>query len=401
MRIPVSKSAFLAVLICFTPATLAGAEVSNRAAALLVEVQLEREVKLSHLKPDDRLHGRVKRDVYSGERQLIPSGSPIDLRVAKIERRRRQPNFRWPWVVRLFTPRHVNYPSLLAAVVYLPDGSKLPIGGSLVSASQQIRLTAQGADAARTRGVGKIRSANSSVKHGTASDAAPTLVLAWERPLQMGPPSSDSVSGPSTAPESLATGTVAHIVLLDSLRASKNHTGDAFQARLAEPVRLGSRVVLPEGVLVQGTVVRSVPPRWLSRSGSLSLTFSQLRFPGGETAAIAASPSAVVVDRASGLRMDAEGALKGGSPGKLRLLIDCGVAGGIAKVSDDTFQLIAKSLISTATDASTAGSARFVAAALSGLYLVTRHGRDVFLPPYTRIDISFDRPALLPSRSSP
>jgi hypothetical protein len=120
-----------------------------------------------------------------------------------------------------------------------------------------------------------------------------------------------------------------------------------------------------------------------------------LELPSGGTAAIVASPSGAFVDRASGLRMDSEGHLTGARTSKARFLIDLGVAGGISKAADDTFQLIAEALISTATDASTAGTGRIVAAAFSGLYLLTRHGRDVFLPPYTRMDISFDRPALL------
>jgi hypothetical protein len=61
----------------------------------------------------------------------------------------------------------------------------------------------------------------------------------------------------------------------------------------------------------------------------------------------------------------------------------------------------AEALISKATDTSTAGGAKIVAAALSGLYLITRHRRDVSLSPYIRMEISFDRPALLMSHTSP
>jgi hypothetical protein len=77
------------------------------------------------------------------------------------------------------------------------------------------------------------------------------------------------------------------------------------------------------------------------------------------------------------------------------------VTGGFAKVSDDSFQLIAEALISTATDASTAGSARLVGAAFSALYLITRHGRDVILPKYTKMDITFDRPFRPPDEKRP
>jgi hypothetical protein len=402
MKVPhLASAAILVMVICFPPAAVAGVQEGDRTALFLVDVQLDKAVKLSHLKPGDRLQGRVKRDVYSGDRRLIPSGSPVDLTVSKTERRRREPSDRWPWLVRLLAPRHVNYPSSLAAVVSLPDGSKLPMPASLASASHEVKLTAQARKATKLHGIREIPRANPLHRKGSQSDATPTLLLVVERPLKDGSPSRDSGASPATTPENLAAGTVAHVVLLDGLRTSKSHTGDAFLARLTEPVRVGSRVVLPEGVLLQGRVIRSVPPRWLSRPGSLSLAFTQLRLPAGGTAAIVASPSGALVDRASGLRMDSEGVLIGGGPGKTRFLIDLGVAGGISKAADDSFQLVAEALISTATDASTAGSAKIVAAVLSGLYLVTRHGRDVFLPPYTRMEISFDRPALLPSCTSP
>ena len=170
-----------------------------------------------------------------------------------------------------------------------------------------------------------------------------------------------------------------------------------FMSRLAEPVSLSSGVVLPEGLLVRGKVLKSVAPRRLCRSGSLAVSFTELMLPSGGKTVISASPSSVVVDRTSGLRMDSEGELKGARPGKVRLLMDLGVTGGISKISDDSFQLVAEALISTATDASTAGSARIVAAVFSGVYMLTRHGRDVTLPRYTNIEITFDRPAALVS----
>jgi hypothetical protein len=131
------------------------------------------------------------------------------------------------------------------------------------------------------------------------------------------------------------------------------------------------------------------------------LTFSKLALPTGEDADTVASLAAAMVDQRSRLRMDSEGGLSGGSPGKARFLIDLGVTGGISKVSDDSLQLIVEALISTATDASTAGSARLVAAAFSAVYLITRHGRDVILPRYTEMHITFDQPVRPPHEKRP
>jgi hypothetical protein len=74
------------------------------------------------------------------------------------------------------------------------------------------------------------------------------------------------------------------------------------------------------------------------------------------------------------------------------MAINIGVTAGVAKEADDTFQLIFEAIVSTATDASTAGTARIIASCASGIYMVTRHGRDVIVPRFTEMDISLDRP---------
>ena len=77
------------------------------------------------------------------------------------------------------------------------------------------------------------------------------------------------------------------------------------------------------------------------------------------------------------------------------MAINLGVTAGVAKVSDDTLQLIIELIVSTATDTSTAGVGRIVASVASGIYMVTRHGRDVVIPRFTEMAISFDRPVSL------
>jgi len=197
-------------------------------------------------------------------------------------------------------------------------------------------------------------------------------------------------------PATLAAGAPARLILLTPVSASKNHPGDSFYAQLLEPARLSSGTTLPEGTIIEGRVARRVPPRWLSRPGSLNVTFTGLTLPSGVRSGIAASLVEAEVEKGSQMRMDSEGGLRGGNPGIAHVLIDLGVTAGIAKVTDDSFQLVAETLLSTATDASTAGSARLAAAAFSGLYLISRHGRDVILPKYTEMDMRFDQPRSVP-----
>ena len=77
------------------------------------------------------------------------------------------------------------------------------------------------------------------------------------------------------------------------------------------------------------------------------------------------------------------------------MAINLGVTAGVAKEVDDGLQLVIEAIVSTATDASTAGTARIVSSCVSGIYMATRHGRDVVLPRFTEMDIALDRPVSL------
>ena len=158
---------------------------------------------------------------------------------------------------------------------------------------------------------------------------------------------------------------------------------------------MNARVVLPAGSLFQGKVVKQTPPRWGSRAGSLYLTFTGVTLPGGNLMPIAASLAGAELDRRSHTRIDAEGQLRGERPGKAWMAINVGVTAGLAKEVDDTTQLIIEAIVSSATDASTAGTARIVSSCISGIYMVSRRGRDVVLPRFTEMDISLDRPLSL------
>jgi hypothetical protein len=190
----------------------------------------------------------------------------------------------------------------------------------------------------------------------------------------------------------IPAGTQAKVILLRDISASKNHAGDSFQARLVEPVFLESRVLLPEGTLFEGTVLKSQAPRTLSRSGSILFRFTNMTTPGGINTSIATSVAGVQVSQRSHTVIDSEGRMHGDRPGKAWMVINLGTAAGIAKEVDDVTQLIIEALISTATDASTAGTARIVSTCASAIFMLTRHGRDVVLPKYTQMKLVFNRP---------
>jgi hypothetical protein len=392
--------AFYCILIlagCLPAAILARTGDTGREARapVFVEVRLNSPVRFSHLKPGDVLSGETVRNVFSGYRLMIPTDSHVSLRVSGMERQRKEPSIQLPWPVSHFRSKYRNFPNFDLITVSLPGGStSFPV--STVRSYDEIHVLARATNAKKSTKDSLPRAARHRGKRKQASGSTLELVVKTST-LQPGTNSSGigmssrSGGGPLPEIETLAAGTETKLALLGRLSASKSRVGEAFQAMLAEPLRLSSGKILPQGSLFEGHVSKSVSPRWLSRPGSLYLRFNHLVLPTGARLPIAASVVGVEASRQSRMKVDSEGNLSGSSPSKKQLLVDVGVGFAISKVADDTYQLVTEALVSTATDASTAGTARLVGMALGGLFFISRHGRDVVLPPYTMINIRFDR----------
>ncbi|MGA8620818.1 MAG: hypothetical protein WB660_20120 [Candidatus Sulfotelmatobacter sp.] len=150
--------------------------------------------------------------------------------------------------------------------------------------------------------------------------------------------------------------------------------------------------MIPEGSVFDGKVLKSRASRTLSRSGSIYFTFTNLTIPGGSSSPISASVAGAEISQRSHTVIDPEGRRHGDRPGKVWILLNGGVTAGISKEVDDGTQLIIEAIVSTATDDSTAGTARIVSTCGSAIFVLPRHGRDVVLPKYTQLRIIFDRP---------
>jgi hypothetical protein len=343
-------------------------------SSLYIKVELNKSVKISSLKTGDVVEGTLVQPVYSGDRELFPLGSRVSLVVARVERRRKPANDHWPWVVRMFTPRHENYPLFDSATVLLPTGKEVSLNASLLSIVHAKEIHADA--------------------HASPAPKTTDLIATLEATETISAPEANSASWKNSM--TLSAGTRAKVVLLGNLSASKSRTGDMFQARLVEPVYVGESVALPEGTLLEGKVERNQPPRWLSRAGSLLVTFTGLKLPDGtHPRPIMASISGAEIDQRSHTKIDPEGQFRGERPGKLWMVVNAGVTAGIAKEVDDGTQLAIEAIISTATDVSTAGTARIVGLCASSVFMLARHGRDVVLPKFSELEVTFDRPVQL------
>ena len=379
-----------------------GPQLSN--SSLYLKVQLDHPLKLSKLKPGGIVEGKLARDVYSSDRELFSVGAPVRMTVDHLEKRRRPADDHWPWVVKAFTPRHQSYPVFTRATLSGVSGkSELQVSVLSISRKRDVQAQARKnkkgdpSGKSETDASGPVEVSKSGGVYGSGKLAAPVMVLeafpeggkefaGTER--ENSSPEGSDVAGLETLP----AGTACRLLLLGDVSASKSKVGDTVQARLLEPVFENARVALPVGTLFEGKVVKRTPPKWGSRAGSLYLAFTGVTLPGGNLIPLSASLTGAELDRRSHTKIDPEGQLHGERPGKAWMAINIGVTAGLAKEVDDTTQLIIEAIVSTATDASTAGTARIVSSCISGIYMVSRHGRDVVLPRFTEMNISLDRP---------
>jgi len=363
---------------------------------LFVKVQLDISVKLSSLKAGESVEGNLTRDVYSPENRVFASGSHIRLTVSRVERKRKTPSEKWPWIAKIFLPHHENFPVFNDAAISMPDGSKSAIQASLLSSNRMKEVRVPPARDRRKKSENTVSIDANPTETGSEKNASaphgPVLYLEAYRtgvePLE----SSGWVNAGSSGSSIVPAGTVCRVLLLEDISASKSHVGDEIHARLLEPILSDSQVVIPAGSVFEGRVMKATRPRIPSRAGSLTIAFDSVRLPEGHRIPVSASLASVHVNAGSPLKMDREGRLHGSRPGAIWFLINGGVAGGIAKEVDDGAQLIVEAIISTATDASTAGTARIAGSVVSAVFMLTRKGHDVVLPNHTEMAITLNRP---------
>lgn len=374
---------------------------------LYLEVELGRSVKLAALRPGDVAEGKLARDVYSPERRVFAAGSPVRLVVDHVDRQRRAMNDHWPWVVRAFTPRHEHVPSFKEATIFILGAGQKVLQVSLISMSKKTPVSAQTGQH-RNREQRLIDESQPSAGSAGATDlrsdhphdSSRLLITFAARQREndfVVPHPAESAAELSWSPQAvtLPAGTECRVLLLNRISSSKNHPGDVVQARLLEPVLAGGAVTLPAGSLFEGNILRTQPPRWLSRAGSLTFKFTRVTLQDGSWLPLAASLTELDLTPGSHTKVDAEGRLQGERPGLKWMLINGGVSSGIAKGVDDGTQLIIEAIVSGATDASTAGTARLASTLVSGIFMLTRHGPDVILPDFTSMNVTLTRPLQL------
>jgi hypothetical protein len=103
------------------------------------------------------------------------------------------------------------------------------------------------------------------------------------------------------------TGSVVHARLEIGLSSATANKGDPVEAVITEPLVVSDHLILPEGSMIRGSVVRVARARRLGRNGQLRILFHQVAPPNGIEQIVETNLEGVAVAKGEHLKLDAEG----------------------------------------------------------------------------------------------
>ena len=364
-------------------------------AGTILRLTMSAAITPGHLKPGSQVDGELSRPVYLYDREVIPAGSHVHAIVGNVDKHRVQGK---GFIEHLQTVRSLgmnrkfDYDVAFQSAELTPVGGRaLPLQLKFVDAGEVLELHTKGdqvqvggttaGDYARMApGVGKVESIKREKKQ-LKQYRHPEVSLEIEQPLtvQLPPDPAEPLAGPVDV-TAIPSGTHARLLLLDGLSASENKQGDIFHARVLEPIVHEGHLLLPEGATLEGHIGKVVPPRRLSRPGSLFLVFDKVVLPNGNAEKVSASLVGTELDPKAAGSMDEEGGLHGKGRGAKQTMKDFGVGLFSQQVADEVVEL------------ATHAVAPYVSIPMGLAMFMGGHGHDVSLPRFSELEIVMGRP---------
>jgi hypothetical protein len=301
-----------------------------------VQVALDKEVRLR--KVGQPIHARVVEPVYAFDKLVIPVGTEATGQLTKIERVSGGKRT----VAALdadFTPSHAIEVEFSEFV--LLDGKHIPVHTTVTPGSgQPIQFVSSAGDASEKNGVKdlaaeKAAAAKQAAKQEWANamkqvkepgklhrieryaiadlpihpqyiDAGSVYFAELQDALDFGTePMSPELAGSIGAMP--AEGSMVEARLMTPLSSATAHMGDPVEAIISRPLFEGGRLILPQGSVLQGSVIQVHPAHHPGRNGELRLVFHQLRLADGVQQKVEASLAGVEAARVDHVKLDTEG----------------------------------------------------------------------------------------------
>lgn len=300
-----------------------------------IQVALDREVRVK--KAGQPLHGRVVQPVYVFDHLVIPVGTEVEGRIAKID----GPSAGKRTLALLnadFTPDRqidVEFNDLRLA-----DGNRLRLDTFVAPGSGQvIRLTGAGDNqkqkSVRDSASQKLEEAKQEarrqwqnalrqveepgkmhrlVRYGAAQlpvhpqyiDAGTLYWAELREPLDFGsePLTNKTTSTIGTPPPA---GSLLHARLVTPLSSATTQKGAEVEAVCSQPLFNGNRLIVPQGSRLKGSVIQVRSARHFERNGQLRIAFNELVLPDGIAQRVDTSLEAIQTNDRGHVHLDSEG----------------------------------------------------------------------------------------------
>jgi hypothetical protein len=326
-----------------------------------VQVILDREVRVK--KVGQAIQGRVAEPVYAFDKLVIPAGAEVTGRITRIESVSGGKRTAAALDAN-FMPAHkvqVEFDEL-----DLPNGKDIPIHTIVTRDSgQTIQFVAtpeekkgvRDAAAKRTREAkeqvkqewgGVLKEAREPGKihhlehfaveelpvHPQYIEAGTAYFAELEEPLEFGtePLTAQMASSIGATPPD---GSVVEARLVTPLSSATAHPGDAVEAMISRPLFDGDRLILPQGSMLQGSVIQAHPAHHPARNGELRIVFHELRLADGVERKVEASLAGVEAAKSGNVKLDSEGGAHATSPRTRFLTTGLSVGlGGFSVIGD-------------------------------------------------------------------
>ncbi len=306
-----------------------------------LQIALDGEVRIK--KAGQKIHGRIVQPVYAFDKLVVPVGTEVNGRIAKVDGISRKKRV-FGILNADFTPTRkieVEFDELV-----LRDGKHIPFRAlvtpgsgqvmQLVSSKEEKKSTAKsvaGKKAQEARQEAR-RMWNAAMEQVKAPDKVHRLVRYVADQLPVHPQyvqagtiyfaelqePIDFGSEPLT-PTQLSTigssppaGSLVHALLITSLDSATTKKGANVEAVLSQPLFDGDRLILPQGSRLRGSVVQVRPARRLHHNGQLRIVFRELVPPGGIEQKVVAGLEAIQAGKDDHVKLDSEGGAEASSP---------------------------------------------------------------------------------------
>jgi hypothetical protein len=324
-----------------------------------VQVVLDKEVRIQ--KVGQAVHGRVAEPVYAFDKLVVPVGTQVTGQITQLD-----PVSSGKRTLDAlnadFTPlRKVR---IEFNELELVGGHRIPIHTTVTPGSGQVIQFVTAVGGEKKKGIkdaasGKADQAKQEAKqrwedamkqvhepgkmhkveryavaqlpvHPQFIAAGAVYFVELEQPLDFGtePLTPETAAAIYSPPP---PGSSVHVRLARELSSATAQKGEEVDAVLTQPLFDGSRLVLPQGSRLKGSVVQVRPARRLSRNGELRLVFHEIVLPDGIAEKVETSLEGVQSGKGQDVKLDSEGGAEANSP-KTRYL-STGIAVALAFAS--------------------------------------------------------------------